>query len=356
MRPLQLISTTLCAICLIGCANKDTPAPLAPTGSASDRPPANNSNAAPTVQPTNTNAAPVTPVQSQTQADEAIAIVGDTRITRSQLVKPLIEAHGLNMLAKIAQLELAKAESRRRGLNVTSADVQKETERYVATLFDESKDRELRLLNDELEKAEVAKNAQRAEQIRGDMRRERNMLLEQLLQQQKVSRADFNLVMETNTYLRAIAESVLKDQGPVTDDALRKAFNHLYGEKVVVRDIQVADLREATEVKRRLGEGEPFEQVAREMSRHTPSAALGGELPPFSRDTPDFPAVFKDVAFAQQIGQVSDATLIGDSYHFIKLERRIAPKLIKFEDVRESVREFLVARQIEVTVQGSTLR
>jgi parvulin-like peptidyl-prolyl isomerase len=284
--------------------------------------------------------------------DDVIAVVGNTNITRRQLEKPLIEAYGLNMLAKVAQLELAKQEARTRGLNVTPADVANETERYLATLFNEEKDKDLRQLNAELEKAETAKDKTRADAIRNDIRRERNMLLEQLLQQQKISRTDFNLVMETNTYLRAIAESVLKAQGPANDDALRKAFNHLYGEKVVVRDIQVADMGEANEAKRRLAAGDAFEVVARQMSRNPQAAALGGELQPFSRDTPDFPQLFKDVAFALKIGEVSDATLIGDAFHIIKLEQRIPPKLVKFEDVKEGVREFLVARQLEVTVQG----
>ncbi|MBC8106674.1 MAG: peptidylprolyl isomerase [Anaerolineae bacterium] len=348
--------TIILTIAISGCANKDAPAPVASntpnvTNPSGNRPPAtSNPPANPgATQSPNVNATPPTPANS---GDDVIAVVGNTNITRRQLEKPLVEAYGLNMLAKVAQLELAKQEAKARSLNVTPTDVTNETERYLATLFNEEKDRDLHLLNVELEKAEAAKNKIRAEQIRNDIRKERNMLLEQLLQQQKVSRTDFNIVMETNTNLRALAESVLKAQGPPDDEALRKAFNHLYGEKAVVRDIQVADLKEATEVKRRLSAGDAFEVVAREMSRHPPSAALGGELQPFSRDTPDFPTLFKDVAFALKIGEVSDATLIGDAYHIIKLEQRIPPKLLKFEDVKNSVREFLVARQLEVTVQG----
>ena len=47
-------------------------------------------------------------------------------------------------------------------------------------------------------------------------------LLDQLLQQQKVSRADFKIVMETNTYLRKIAETLI--QGKITDENLKQAM------------------------------------------------------------------------------------------------------------------------------------
>ncbi|CAN5448441.1 hypothetical protein BH09PLA1_BH09PLA1_15650 [soil metagenome] len=342
-RGISIWCSVILLIAAAGCANRDAPPPSplnsAPSGANTNRPIASGATTSP--------AAPV-----RNPGDDVIATVGNTVITRRQLEKPLIEAYGLDMLAKIAQLEVAKQGAKQRSITVTPNDIQAETERYLATLFDESRDRDLRQLNEELVKAEVAKDKVRAEQIRNDIRRERNMLLDQLLQQQKVSRVDFAIVMETNTYLRAIAESELKAQGPPSEEAVRQTFNHLYGEKAVVRDIQVADLKEATEVKRRLAQGDPFEMVAREMSRNPQAAALGGELQPFSRDTPDFPQTFKDVAFGLKVGEVSDAVLIGDAYHIMRLESRIAPKVIKFEDVKEGVRDFLVARQIEVTVQG----
>ena len=48
------------------------------------------------------------------------------------------------------------------------------------------------------------------------------------------------------------------------------------------------------------------------------------------------PQVFKDTAFALKNGEVSDPVQADNAYHIIKVENRIAPKVVKFEDVKET--------------------
>ncbi|GIW76263.1 MAG: hypothetical protein KatS3mg104_1326 [Phycisphaerae bacterium] len=45
------------------------------------------------------------------------------------------------------------------------------------------------------------------------------------------------------------------------------------------------------------------------------------------------------MAFSLKEGEVSDVVQAGGSYHLIKLEQRIPPKAVKYEDVKDSLRE-----------------
>src|SRR5438874_2448491 len=81
-------------------------------------------------------------------------------------------------------------------------------------------------------------------------------------------------------------------------------FSALYGENVVVKHIQCANPQEAMQVKTRLAADEKFETLVHSISRNARTAALDGELPPFSRQmdtwgTPwgKIPQGFKDFAF-----------------------------------------------------------
>jgi parvulin-like peptidyl-prolyl isomerase len=355
MSLLSKFAGALCAITLaffVGCKSPDqTAKPLTPSGGGDGGPAPSvagrDSNAdAPSKKIDSTSATRPTPPSPAVGGRDVIATVDNIPIAREALVKPLIEGYGLSMLAKVAQLEVAKQQAIRSGVVVSPGDVTAETDRYVGNLFNEERDPVLRQMNDELEKAQAANDAAKVEKLKDDLRRERSRLLDQLLQQQKVSRADFNIVMETNTYLRKIAETMI--QGKITEENLHQAFGHLYGEKVRVRDIALANLQEVTEAKRRLASGEDFATVAREISRNQQTAALGGEIPPFSRETPNVPQEFKDVAFTlKNKGDVSDAVSAEGAYHLIQLIERIPPKIIKFEDVRDSVKQYLYEAQLD---------
>jgi hypothetical protein len=74
-------------------------------------------------------------------------------------------------------------------------------------------------------------------------------------------------------------------------------------------------------------------------------------LPPFTRDTPGFPQAFKDTAFALKVGEVSDPVEADGVYHLIKLEDRIPPTVIKFEDVKDAVRQTLYDKLLDQTVK-----
>jgi parvulin-like peptidyl-prolyl isomerase len=167
-------------------------------------------------------------------------------------------------------------------------------------------------------------------------------LLEQFLGQQRLSHQEFDMLVRTRAYLRKIAQPLLA--GKISEENVQEAFAQLYGETVRVRHIQCANLQEIAGAKRRLAAGESFAQVARELSRNTQSREVGGELPPFSRQTTGLPQSFKDAAFALKEGEISDPVSAEGEYHLIQMVQRIAPKVVKFEDVKESVRKDLEER------------
>jgi parvulin-like peptidyl-prolyl isomerase len=227
--------------------------------------------------------------------------------------------YGLNILLNYVQLEYARQQVAKANRTVTPEDIQRERQLTLERMFTDA------------EKADY------------------EALFTQFLKQQNISRVEFEMVMETNANLRKLAEPLI--QGKITDEALQEAFRQLYGETVQVRHIQLSRPEEIVEAKRRLAAGEPFEKVAREMSTNARTAELGGELPAFSRQNLAYPQNFRDVAFALKEGEVSEAVHAEGFYHLIKLERRFEPKAVKFEDVKESVREDLQERYLQVAIK-----
>jgi len=307
-----------CAVvvaCVCGCkagASLDSrPAPLTPSLEQSQPP-----------QPDETSARPAQPRTrgeqpgGQVPADPVIARLNARPITLSQIQQPLIEGYGLNILLNTVQFELAKQQAAREGISLSAEDIQTERDLTLSKMFQDA------------DKAD------------------HELLVNQFLEQQRISRPEFELVIQTNAYLRKLVEPKVDQK--INEQSLQEAFRQLYGETVQVRHIQLANLQEVMEARRRLAEGQPFEQVARELSRNARTAGLGGELPPFSRQAGGYPQAFRDAAFALKEGEVSDAVQAEGAYHLIKLERRIPPKAVKFEDVKQSIQAELLDRLVQM--------
>lgn len=258
-------------------------------------------------------------------ADEVLATVGREgkvqEVRFSDVRDVLLKAYGLNVTLNVVQLKLARAEAEARGLKVGPADVAAETDQTLAQVFPDAE------------------------------KKDYPTLIAQLLQQQKLSRAEFDLVMEVNANLRKIAEAQLEPT--IKEETLREAFNVLYGETVRVKHIACSNLQEVAEAQKRLAAGVPFEAVARELSRNGRTAPLGGELPPFSRAAPETEVSksFKDTAFALKEGEVSDPVQAEGYYHLIKLEKKVPPKAVRFEDVKDSISADLRRKATDAAVR-----
>lgn len=272
------------------------------------------------------------PVMLAAGGEEAVARLPGLAISREKFLAPLIEGHGLAVLLNVAQLELAAQNAQRKGLNLTDDDLRKERERTLAQAFAELDAK----IQEQIDAAAARNDAQQVEKLRKQMKVDHEQMLDQLLTQQRVTRPEFELVLRTNAYLRKMAEQEVKE---IPEETVRKIFDAEYGATVRVRHIQSNNPAELEGAKRRIDGGEPFEKVAREVSRNGRTGPLGGEVPKFSLMHTSIPDAFKRVAFSLKEGEVSGVVQCDDAYHLIKLEQKFPPKAVKYESVRDALRE-----------------
>ena len=285
------------------------------------------------------------PATAPAPSEQVVARVNGAPITMGQLQGPLVEGYGLNVLLRLVQLELAKQIGAKNNIVVSPDQIRHERDATIDKMFQDSNAK----LQDQIDRAKEKKDDAEVSRLTAEMKQDNERAFAQFLESQHQSEADFNLVIETDVYLRKVAEPMLA--GKITEDNLKEAFATLYGETVECRHIQCASLQEIQEAKRRLKEGQPFEKVARDMSRNQATAATGGRLPAFSRQLQGLPQAFKDAAFALQPGEVSDIVQAEGAFHLILLEKRNAPKVVKFEDVKESIRQDLYERAVQATIR-----
>jgi foldase protein PrsA len=256
-------------------------------------------------------------------AGPAVASVNGRPIPAEWLTRALIETHGLELLVQRMTHEMVRQECEKAGLSINDADVDAE---YDLAL--KAGDSELRG-GGEL-------TPQRRRQLVDRWRATRG-----------VSEQELRLAMERQALLRKLAASRV----PVGEPALRDEFARLYGAKVECRHIVLASLRDVDRVKPYVDAGEDFATLARRYSVNQISGAKGGLLPPFSRGDETIPAVLREAAFRMEPGQASNPIQVNGEVHLLRLERRIPPDVIRFEDVRgaceRSLRERLTPREME---------
>ena len=230
-------------------------------------------------------------------------------LSRDTLVDFVLETRGLDALLNLMRLELARAEAESRGIEVTEADVQAEVNRTLRQAVPPDND----LTDAQLEQ-----------------------YLGELLARQQLSRAEFDVIMETNANLRAVAIPMAREMA--TDEALQETFRARYGQQVEIRVMAFRTMQDLTQAKARVESGEDFAKVASEVSEENVSAMRGGLLEPFTR-TAGYPEPFKEAAFSLEPGQVSDAVEAEGAFWLIKQEKKIDPVAVKFEDVKDKLRE-----------------
>lgn len=317
----------------LGCADSgsNTPPPVASLNT--DRP--TPSKGLPASNPSQAYVAQQTAVVSPAPRDPVIARIDDVQITQSQLWKPLIETYGLNTLMNQVRLEMARSAARKQGVTVSTEDIDRERQRTLLKLFPQ--------LAEQLERSKTDADRQRTQ---ADLEK----ALDQLLTRENSSRAQFAVIIETNAWLRKLAEPVVYKS--ITEQTLQARFNLVYGELLVVRHIQVPNLQLFNKAKQRLQAGESFDVVAREMSTSpSKSNTPPGQLKPFNANTPGLPKAFVDAAYALKPGELSDPVGIDQDFHLLMLVERRAPKVVKFDDVKESLREDLTQEALDSTVK-----
>ena len=104
-------------------------------------------------------------------------------------------------------------------------------------------------------------------------------------------------------------------------------------QKVRARQIVVTDGEEAIQILKRLKKGENFEKVAAEKSLG-PEKIHGGNLGYFSQG--ERPIEF-DHVFSMEVGAISEVIKSPYGYHIFKVEEKIEPRQVPFEEAKSGI-------------------
>jgi hypothetical protein len=330
----RMLGLTVIATALLYGCGENNPPPFDPHPSPSG------------VAPEKSTAAPGSRVAFASEMDTVIAHVTGEPVTMRQLVDPLVKAHGLDFLLHLVQLDLVKQYAKKSGIIVTARNIDDERQMMLDRMFKDADD--ARLI-DALERALKEKRSSDVELLRSELESERGEFLEQFLTAKHMARVEFDMLVETDAYLRKLAEPQVAPK--ITEEALKATWGQLYGEHIFVKYMSLVNMDEVLRAKRRMAEGESFEVVAREMSQDPRTAGLGGELPGFTRTT-KIPGgeAFKDAAFSLKDNEVSDVVAMGTRYTLIKRIRVEPPQTVKYEDVKQIVYRTLYDAQLRLAI------
>lgn len=162
----------------------------------------------------------------------------------------------------------------------------------------------------------------------------------------------WKLQLEERLLAEKVIRSVLHSQEKVDEkEALRyyqeRPSLFQIGQKVRVRQIVVADGEEAIQILKRLKKGESFEKIAKEKSMG-PEKVQGGDLGYFGKG--EKPTEF-DCVFNMDVGTISEVVKSPYGYHIFKLEEKIEPRQIPFEEAKSGILQDLVQERGEENYQ-----
>lgn len=168
-------------------------------------------------------------------------------------------------------------------------------------------------------------------------------MLTELLRQRGLTREMWRLTMWRNAATRKMTAPQIK----ITEPMLRAEFGRQYGQKVRISHIQLPNATEAEKVIQLLKGGHDFAELAKPYSTNTTTAAEGGLLPPFARDDSRVPKAMRETAFSLKVGQISGIVQTENDFQVLKLHKQITPAQVKYDAVKEKLREDLHDRFIE---------
>ena len=118
----------------------------------------------------------------------------------------------------------------------------------------------------------------------------------------------------------------------VTDKEVKEYYDN-YKPEIKARHILVEDEATAKEVKKKLDEGAKFEDLAKEYSTDTGSAANGGDLGWFGpgRMVPEF----EEAAYALKVNEISEPIKSQHGYHIIQTTEKKEKK--PFEEMKDKM-------------------
>ena len=163
---------------------------------------------------------------------------------------------------------------------------------------------------------------------------------------------EWKVRLEEKLLAEKMIRSVLHYQGEINEKEARQYYEaHIASfqlkPKVRARQIIVADGEEAIQILKRLKRGESFEKLAA-MKSLGPERVKGGDLGYFSQG--EKPAEF-DHVFSMEVGTISEVIKSPYGYHIFKLEEKIEPRQLPFEEAKAGILQELRQKKGEEEYQ-----
>jgi foldase protein PrsA len=260
------------------------------------------------------------------QADDNIcAVVNGQELSRDDLANLLIKTYGREGLEQLIRRTLVRQEAERNNVKVTKE--------------------EIRIRIDGLVDGEIKRQMQKAG-LKDD--KEFSKELEKAgVTMEKYRENIVQAFRLTNDQVEAelMAEKIIRKTVEITDEELLAAYEDLYGEKVIARQIVLRTMRDAEKMVSRIKTGADFEALAKKNSVDRNSASRGGQMRPFGSHGVLGIAV-KDLTK----GEISDIVKTDKGYHILKIENRVPRSMKKFSEVRGELRELVTANKVQQRV------
>jgi parvulin-like peptidyl-prolyl isomerase len=264
----------------------------------------------PPAPPTRRDPPPVEPPPPVASPRDRLVVVGDTALTKQQLIDRLLLSQGPKVLDLMIEIELARQMAAERGVRIDEDD----RESFI-----------IQNLRNRLGGKGLALGDDQLRAIAQEIRRRRE---------------DSDLLLELLYYLDRTARKTVR----VSDDDLRKEFEKQHGAKVRFRCIVVNNYAAAGVVLDRIGKGEPFAAVAEKASQDAPTAKQGGMCDPSPvKLLPD--PVQSELARLKN-GDVSRPVNIADRWYLFQLIGRDPAADVRFEQVAEQLRRSVAEEKV----------
>ena len=236
---------------------------------------------------------PVTSAPPPSDATRVAAYVNGRAISPSAMQQRLLESGGATILEEFVleqQLREACAEA---NVEITDADIA----------------REERIFLDAMRATGLSSGSAADARLLRDLRRTRGL-----------GDARYDALLQRTAMLRRLAEPFVT----VTPASIELAYRLRYGTRHRVRIITVPTTRDAQQAATRLRAGEPFEQVAVDLSTDV-SASRGGLLAPLHLEDPSYPAPVRASIRNLSPGGVSSPIALDAGFAIVRLEAIVPP-------------------------------
>ena len=240
------------------------------------------------------------------------ATIDGVPVSWDELLPFLSEAGGGVALEELAFDRLLESEAWRRGIVITGSDT----------------DREEALLARTISEAAGA-DASTSDRLLLDVRRARNLGPARYAA----------LLARTATLRRLVADEI-----HITNAAVEQMHRIRHGVRFRARLITVISEGAADVVRQRLITGEPFGEIAAELSTDT-SAARGGIIEPISPADPTYPSGLRAALSVLTPGEISPIIALNAGYAIVRLDERIEPDEVSIEAVRKDLERAVRLRQ-----------